>query len=57
MQNSYHVNEEKFFQVARLVLLWVNNHFNDFETNSAMMSRLEKFEFQLDKVGIWIVKS
>ena len=31
-------------RVARILLLWVNNHFIDFETDSKMMSVLELFE-------------
>ena len=36
-------------KVARLVLLWVNNHFNDFETDAAMMTLLERFEAMLER--------
>lgn len=32
------------FQVTRVVLLWVNNHFNDFENEACMSDFLEKFE-------------
>lgn len=31
-------------QVTRIVLLWVNNHFNDFEGNPSMTQFLEDFE-------------
>ena len=31
------------------MLLWVNNHFNDFETQPAMSEFLEKFEQLLEK--------
>lgn len=31
-------------RVTRIVLLWVNNHFTDFETNNVMMNFLEHFE-------------
>lgn len=31
-------------KVARVVLLWVNNHFNDFEMDSVMCEFLEQFE-------------
>ncbi|XP_042148250.1 rap guanine nucleotide exchange factor isoform X4 [Ixodes scapularis] len=31
-------------KVTRVVLLWVNNHFTDFETDSEMMEFLEQFE-------------
>lgn len=36
-------------QVTRVVLLWVNNHFTDFETDPDMMEFLEKFEACLEK--------
>ena len=32
-----------------MVLLWVNNHFNDFEMQSEMTDFLEKFEQLLEK--------
>ncbi|XP_059174885.1 rap guanine nucleotide exchange factor 6-like isoform X3 [Physella acuta] len=35
--------------VTRVVLLWVNNHFNDFETNPDMCDFLEHFECLLEK--------
>lgn len=31
-------------RVTRIVLLWVNNHFTDFETDNVMMNFLENFE-------------
>ena len=31
-------------KVTRVLLLWVNNHFTDFETDPSMMNFLEKFE-------------
>ncbi|XP_049597882.1 rap guanine nucleotide exchange factor 6 isoform X2 [Syngnathus scovelli] len=34
--------------VTRIVLLWVNNHFNDFEGNMAMTRFLEDFEKRLE---------
>ncbi|XP_054907338.1 rap guanine nucleotide exchange factor 6 isoform X3 [Poeciliopsis prolifica] len=34
--------------VTRIVLLWVNNHFNDFEGDSAMTRFLEEFEKHLE---------
>lgn len=37
------------FQIARIVLLWVNNHFNDFECNSEMMQLLDRFEQALER--------
>ena len=36
-------------KVTRVVLLWVNNHFTDFETNPRMMDFLERFESELEK--------
>ncbi|XP_075397624.1 rap guanine nucleotide exchange factor 6 isoform X2 [Tenrec ecaudatus] len=35
-------------KVTRIVLLWVNNHFNDFEGDSAMTRFLEDFEKNLE---------
>lgn len=35
-------------QVTRIVLLWVNNHFNDFEGDQAMTRFLEDFEKHLE---------
>lgn len=31
-------------KVARIILLWVNNHFSDFEENFEMTKLLQKFE-------------
>lgn len=31
-------------RVARILLLWVNNHFNDFECNKDMLKLLENFD-------------
>lgn len=39
-------------KVARLVLLWVNNHFNDFETNDEMWNLLDRFEGALERDGM-----
>lgn len=36
-------------QVTRIVLLWVNNHFNDFEGNPSMTKFLEDFGKMLDE--------
>lgn len=36
-------------KVARVVLLWVNNHFTDFETDPTMMEFLEQFESALER--------
>lgn len=37
------------YRVARVVILWVNNYFTDFETDSQMMEFLELFESELEK--------
>ncbi|XP_068134216.1 rap guanine nucleotide exchange factor 6-like isoform X2 [Hyperolius riggenbachi] len=39
-------------KVTRIVLLWVNNHFNDFEGNPAMTRFLEEFEKNLESAGM-----
>ncbi|XP_035225084.1 rap guanine nucleotide exchange factor 2-like isoform X2 [Stegodyphus dumicola] len=36
-------------RVTRVVLLWVHNHFTDFETDVRMMEFLEQFELKLEK--------
>ena len=36
-------------RVTRVLLLWVNNHFTDFETEPSMMEFLERFETELEK--------
>ena len=36
-------------KVTRVLLLWVNNHFTDFETDPLMMEQLEKFEALLEE--------
>ncbi len=36
-------------QVTRVVLLWVNNHFSDFEGDPDMTSFLEEFQSNLEK--------
>uniref|UniRef100_A0A1I7ZB16 PDZ domain-containing protein n=1 Tax=Steinernema glaseri TaxID=37863 RepID=A0A1I7ZB16_9BILA len=36
-------------KVARIVLLWVNNHYNDFETDNEMLKLLEEFEQMLER--------
>ncbi|KAG9344094.1 hypothetical protein JZ751_012574 [Albula glossodonta] len=40
---------EEHSVVTRVVLLWVNNHFNDFEGDSAMTHFLEEFENNLER--------
>ncbi|XP_063786098.1 rap guanine nucleotide exchange factor 6-like [Pseudophryne corroboree] len=39
-------------KVTRVVLLWVNNHFNDFEGNPAMTTFLEEFEKNLENTNM-----
>lgn len=39
-------------RVTRVVLLWVNNHFTDFETEPTMMEFLEQFEAGLEHEGM-----
>ena len=39
-------------KVTRVVLLWVNNHFIDFETDSTMSEFLEHFEGMLEAQGM-----
>ncbi|XP_054711179.1 rap guanine nucleotide exchange factor 2-like [Uloborus diversus] len=36
-------------KVTRVVLLWVHNHFTDFETDVRMMEFLEQFELKLER--------
>ena len=36
-------------QVTRVVLMWVNNHFSDFEEEDAMSGFLEEFQSCLEK--------
>ena len=35
--------------MTRVLLLWVNNHFTDFETDPDMMEQLERFEEALER--------
>ncbi|BFZ03443.1 hypothetical protein BsWGS_06482 [Bradybaena similaris] len=42
-------SDELKTSVTRVVLLWVNNHFNDFETNPDMCDFLEHFECLLER--------
>lgn len=39
-------------QVTRVVLLWVNNHFSDFEGDPDMTNFLEEFQSNLEK-EVW----
>lgn len=40
------------YRVARVVILWVNNYFTDFETDAQMMEFLELFELELEKYSM-----
>lgn len=40
------------YRVARVVILWVNNYFTDFETDVPMMEFLEEFELELEKYNM-----
>lgn len=40
------------YRVARVVILWVNNYFTDFETDAQMMEFLEEFELELEKYNM-----
>lgn len=40
-------------RVTRVVLLWVENHFTDFESDSRMMDFLEKFELLLEDKAMY----
>uniref|UniRef100_A0A7E4ZSZ7 Rap guanine nucleotide exchange factor 2 n=1 Tax=Panagrellus redivivus TaxID=6233 RepID=A0A7E4ZSZ7_PANRE len=40
-------------KVARILLLWVNNHFNDFESNKEMTNALEMFEAMLESKSMF----
>ncbi|KAK3711003.1 hypothetical protein RRG08_009593 [Elysia crispata] len=42
-------NDDLKTSVTRVVLLWVNNHFNDFETHPEMCDFLEHFECLLER--------
>ena len=46
---SLEMTWQVFLQVTRVVLLWVNNHFHDFETDGTMSDFLERFEKLLEK--------
>jgi hypothetical protein len=39
-----HINSE---HIARVILSWVNNHYNDFESNTKLNEFLEKFDENL----------
>ncbi|KAI1715562.1 rasGEF domain-containing protein [Ditylenchus destructor] len=39
-------------KVARIILLWVNNHFNDFESDKNMTKLLDSFEGLMERAGM-----
>ena len=39
-------------KVTRILLLWVNNHFTDFELDSEMMELLDKFQSKLENMNM-----
>lgn len=47
--SSYH---DIKYRVARVVILWVNNYFTDFEMDPPMMEFLETFESELEKCSM-----
>uniref|UniRef100_A0A5K4FE73 Rap guanine nucleotide exchange factor 2 n=1 Tax=Schistosoma mansoni TaxID=6183 RepID=A0A5K4FE73_SCHMA len=49
---SWHLHNPKLrSRVNRIILLWVHNHFNDFEDNHEMMKCIEKFDNMLSSDG------
>ncbi|VDO83810.1 unnamed protein product [Schistosoma margrebowiei] len=49
---SWHLHNPKLrTRVNRIILLWVHNHFNDFEDNHEMMKCIEKFDNMLSSDG------
>ncbi|CAH8576550.1 unnamed protein product [Schistosoma intercalatum] len=49
---SWHLHNPKLrTRVNRIILLWVHNHFNDFEDNHDMMKCIEKFDNMLSSDG------
>ncbi|KAH8238011.1 hypothetical protein KR032_010880 [Drosophila birchii] len=48
-QFDAHKTQELRDRVTRVVLLWVNNHFTDFEADHEMMAFLEMFEALLER--------
>lgn len=42
-----HSNLTSLEHIARVVLSWVNNHYNDFETNTKLYEFLEVFDDRL----------
>ena len=39
-----HINSSSSEHIARVILSWVNNHYNDFESNNKLNEFLEKFD-------------
>ena len=50
-------DQQNILQVTRILLLWVNNHFTDFELDSEMMDLLNMFEHKLEGNNAIIVRS
>ncbi|CAH8531984.1 unnamed protein product [Schistosoma turkestanicum] len=49
---SWHLHHAKLrSRVNRIILLWVHNHFNDFEDNHEMMKYIEQFDNMLSSDG------
>ncbi|CAH8574133.1 unnamed protein product [Heterobilharzia americana] len=49
---SWHLHSPKLrSRVNRIILLWVHNHFNDFEDSHEMMKSIEKFDNMLSSDG------
>ena len=44
-------------RVTRILLLWVNNHFTDFELDSDMMELLDGFESRLEAAKMQVLYS
>ena len=38
------IHSNSYEHIARVILLWVNNHYNDFESNSKLNEFLEQFD-------------
>ena len=51
-RDSFKVQTIGWFQVVRIILLWVNNHFKDFESDWKMMALLEKFHERLHQQNL-----
>ena len=46
LMDSFHINIDSSASehIARVILSWVNNHYNDFESNPKLHEFLEKFD-------------